>query len=128
MYAGGDCGDCKEPTHLNWPIALSGRAIAELSIRVPSPRPHRPIGPQCNGVITATCNRDDIRNTADLYRGHTPSGRPIAQLPKFVVTPRPHRTVSLERHRVVSARGDRSNIRQAAHLPGYHVRLCRAIT
>src|SRR5258708_16968815 len=92
--------------------AIRSASIAELTLRIASPRPYCPVAFQCQAMVRAARNCHHSSEAADLDRRRV-RGDIVAEA---VGTPLPNRPVSLQGKAVDVAGGNRHHTREPAGL------------
>jgi len=86
---GGDGADpARQPAHIYRRGAVGGRAVAQLTVPIPSPALDTAARGQCTGVsITGGDGADPARQPAHIYRRQAVGGRAVAQLTIVILSP-----------------------------------------
>src|SRR5450631_686389 len=105
-------------THLHRRDAQCCRPVAQLSVAVLAPRPHRAIVLERKAMIAAGGDNLDIGESGDLRRVTEYTLKSAAQLPGSVGTPPPYRPVILACEAMTSTRGNRVDVGHSIHFVG----------
>ncbi len=107
---------------------IAPRAVAQLTIIVPTPAPDGTISLQRAGVLAPHSDGADASQPADRHRRQAVGHRAVAQLAAIVLPPAPDATVVQQRAGMVVARSNGSDAAQPADRHRRQAARRRAIT